>query len=53
MGENPPAGWSPKRKREYLKWAKKVVTGCRGVNEGLDRWFEEVLRDARLSNGMD
>ena len=50
---NPPAGWSPKRKREYLEWADKVVAGCRGVNQGLDRWFDEVLRDARLSIGMD
>jgi guanosine-3',5'-bis(diphosphate) 3'-pyrophosphohydrolase len=50
---NPPAGWSPKRKREYLERAYKVVEGCRGVNQGLDRWFDEVLRDARLSIGMD
>ena len=50
---NPPAGWSPKRKREYLEWADQVVAGCRGVNQGLDRWFDEVLRDARLSIGID
>ena len=50
---NPPAGWSPKRKREYLEWADEVVDGCRGVNQGLDRWFDEVLRDARLSIGID
>jgi guanosine-3',5'-bis(diphosphate) 3'-pyrophosphohydrolase len=48
---NPPAGWSPKRKREYLNWADRVVAGCRGANQGLDRWFDEVLRDARLSMG--
>ena len=50
---NPPAGWSLERRREYLEWADQVVAGCRGANEGLDRWFDEVLRDARLSIGMD
>jgi guanosine-3',5'-bis(diphosphate) 3'-pyrophosphohydrolase len=50
---NPPAAWSPQRRREYLEWADQVVAGCRGVNQGLDRWFDEVLRDARLSIGMD
>jgi guanosine-3',5'-bis(diphosphate) 3'-pyrophosphohydrolase len=51
--QNPPTDWSPKRKREYLKWADQVVAGCRGTNDGLDRWFDEVLRNARLSIGMD
>ena len=50
---NPPADWSPKRKREYLEWAAEVVKGCRGVNQGLEHRFDEVLRDARLSIGMD
>ena len=50
---NPPAGWSPKRKREYLEWAGRVVAGCRGVNQGLDRRFDGVLRDALLSMGVD
>jgi guanosine-3',5'-bis(diphosphate) 3'-pyrophosphohydrolase len=27
---NPQADWSPKRKREYLKWADQIVAGCRG-----------------------
>jgi len=53
IDQNPPTDWSPKRKREYLKWADQVVAGCRGANEGLDRWFDEVLRNARLSIGMD
>jgi guanosine-3',5'-bis(diphosphate) 3'-pyrophosphohydrolase len=50
---NPPATWALKRKREYLKWAEKAIAGCRGVNEGLEQRFDEVLRDARLSIGMD
>ena len=49
---NPPAEWSLERRREYLEWADQVVAGCSGVNEGLERWFDEALRNARLSIGM-
>jgi guanosine-3',5'-bis(diphosphate) 3'-pyrophosphohydrolase len=50
---NPPSNWSLERRREYLEWADQVVAGCRSVNEGLECWFDEVLRNARLSIGMD
>jgi guanosine-3',5'-bis(diphosphate) 3'-pyrophosphohydrolase len=50
---NPPADWSPENKREYIEWADKVVAGCRGANQGLERRFDEVLRDALLSIGVD
>ena len=46
---NPPAKWSSERKREYLEWAGKVVEGCRGANQKLERRFDEVLTDARQS----
>jgi guanosine-3',5'-bis(diphosphate) 3'-pyrophosphohydrolase len=41
--ENPPVDWSTERRREYLKWAKAVVAGCRGTNEGLEQRFDELL----------
>jgi guanosine-3',5'-bis(diphosphate) 3'-pyrophosphohydrolase len=43
-----PMGWSLARKHEYLDWAEKVVAGCRGCNEGLERHFEAVLKEKRL-----
>jgi (p)ppGpp synthase/HD superfamily hydrolase len=47
IAHNPPEDWTPERKREYLAWAKSVVAGCRGANEGLERRFDEVLEEAR------
>jgi len=41
--KSPPHDWSVERKREYLEWAGKVVQGCRGVNPGLEKVFDELL----------
>jgi guanosine-3',5'-bis(diphosphate) 3'-pyrophosphohydrolase len=48
VSENPPADWSVDRRREYLEWTRAVVAGCRGVNDGLERAFDELV-DAALS----
>ena len=40
---HPPAGWSLERKREYLLWTEQVVAGCRGINETLDRAYDETM----------
>lgn len=45
--QSPPQDWSAQRRREYLEWAGKVIDGCRGVNEALERRFDEVIREAR------
>jgi guanosine-3',5'-bis(diphosphate) 3'-pyrophosphohydrolase len=44
---SPPTSWSLERRVEYLDWADKVVAGCRGVNERLERRFDEVMKSAR------
>ncbi len=44
---NPPAGWPMSRRLEYLEWAERVVAGCRGVNDGLEREFDTVLARGR------
>lgn len=44
--ENPPAGWSDDRRLEYVEWGKKVVAGLRGVNENLERHFDELTARA-------
>lgn len=41
----PPADWSLERKTAYLKWAEKVVAGCRGVNGALEKVFDETVRN--------
>lgn len=46
-----PRGWSTERKQEYLDWAESVVAGCRGVNENLDKKFDEALAQSRVDLG--
>jgi guanosine-3',5'-bis(diphosphate) 3'-pyrophosphohydrolase len=42
--ENPPTGWSVRRRREYFRWAGEVVRRIRGTNARLERAFDEVLK---------
>ncbi|XP_033231271.1 guanosine-3',5'-bis(diphosphate) 3'-pyrophosphohydrolase MESH1 [Belonocnema kinseyi] len=35
-----PVGWTAQRVREYFKWAKAVIDGCRGTNENLERLLD-------------
>lgn len=44
---NPPSDWPLQRRREYLEWAERVVAGCRGANEALERHFDDLLRAGR------
>lgn len=39
----PPHDWPEARKRAYVLWAAEVVAGCRGVNPGLERAFDQTL----------
>jgi (p)ppGpp synthase/HD superfamily hydrolase len=48
---NPPPKWSLERRREYLRWAGKVVEGCRGSNANLEHRFDEVLQEGWLKLG--
>ena len=43
----PPADWSRDRKLEYFVWAEQVVAGCRGINAGLERAFDEAIAMGR------
>jgi guanosine-3',5'-bis(diphosphate) 3'-pyrophosphohydrolase len=51
MVETPPTKWSLERKREYLNWSERVVAGCRGTNEALERLFDDRVRAAKISIG--
>ncbi len=44
--ENPPDGWSDKRRLEYVEWGEKVIDGLRGVNENLENHFDELVAAA-------
>jgi len=38
-----PDNWPLERIQEYFKWAHKVVAGCRGTNEALEKALDEVF----------
>jgi len=44
---NPPAGWSAERQREYINWGEKVINGLRGANENLEKHFDQLIEKAR------
>ncbi|HMO79449.1 MAG TPA: HD domain-containing protein [Pyrinomonadaceae bacterium] len=46
---SPPADWSPERRREYIEWGIAVVAGLRGVNEPLEKHFDEIILSARAA----
>lgn len=45
--ENPPDGWSDKRRREYVEWGEKVIDGLRGANAELEKHFDELIEQAK------
>ena len=45
--ENPPDGWSDKRRLEYVEWGEKVIDGLRGVNSNLEKQFDELVSKVR------
>jgi guanosine-3',5'-bis(diphosphate) 3'-pyrophosphohydrolase len=50
---SPPANWSMERIKEYLLWSERVVTGLRGVNEKLERHYDELLANGKQSLGLE
>ena len=42
--QSPPKDWDLDRKREYFEWASAVVTGCRGVNDYLEKEFDQACQ---------
>ena len=47
IGSKPPADWDQARRKEYFDWAEAVVAGCRGVNKGLEDYFDECVADSK------
>jgi (p)ppGpp synthase/HD superfamily hydrolase len=42
--ESPPVGWSGRRKKEYVAWAREVAAACGHTNERLEELFEMAAR---------
>jgi guanosine-3',5'-bis(diphosphate) 3'-pyrophosphohydrolase len=40
----PPINWSKERKQDYFAWAKAVVHNLRGVHQGLEKDFDDLLK---------
>jgi len=53
IAADPPKDWPHERKRDYIDWASRVVDGCRGLDAGLERQFDEAKAAAvrSLSGG--
>src|ERR1043165_9149945 len=49
---SPPRDWSPERKQEYLLWTENVVAGLRGVNENLERYYDDLVSKGKQSLGI-
>ena len=47
--DTPPESWSDERRLEYLDWAGKVVSQCRGVEPRLEALFDGIVTTARNS----
>jgi guanosine-3',5'-bis(diphosphate) 3'-pyrophosphohydrolase len=51
IATQPPPDWSLERRRTYFAWTAEVISGCRGINEGLERRYDEILKEARRVTG--
>jgi len=45
---SPPADWSSERKKDYFVWAKAVVNNLRGVHQGLEKDFDDLIKKAKI-----
>jgi guanosine-3',5'-bis(diphosphate) 3'-pyrophosphohydrolase len=44
---NPAMDWSKQRKLEYIEWGERVFAGLRGVNEHLEKYFDDLVIQAK------
>src|SRR5258708_7405506 len=50
---SPPEGWSPERRRDYLRWTEQVVAGLRGTNPALAAYYDRELTPGTMFLEMD
>ncbi len=51
--ENPPADWNEQRRLEYIEWGEKVINQLRGANEYLEKYFDDLIKNARETIGVN
>ncbi|KAK8733096.1 hypothetical protein OTU49_006757 [Cherax quadricarinatus] len=44
-----PFGWTPNRVNEYFHWAAKVVAGCRGTNDFLEKELDKLFAKRKVA----
>ena len=49
IAHSPPPDWSVKRRLEYIRWAKSVASGLRGVSAMLEQQFDRAAAEAERS----
>jgi guanosine-3',5'-bis(diphosphate) 3'-pyrophosphohydrolase len=49
--ETPPAKWPLSRRKEYLDWTEQVISGVRGCNAPLEKFYDEILARGREALG--
>jgi (p)ppGpp synthase/HD superfamily hydrolase len=49
IASSPAAGWSVRRRLEYIAWAKDVVAGLRGTSSWLEQQFDAAAIQAERS----
>ncbi|HVX87624.1 MAG TPA: hypothetical protein VG940_01765, partial [Gemmatimonadales bacterium] len=48
---DPPPSWDPVRRREYVAWAKEVVSQIRGTNAALEETFDKLMQESAAALG--
>jgi GTP diphosphokinase / guanosine-3',5'-bis(diphosphate) 3'-diphosphatase len=49
VAASPPSEWSVKRRIDYVRWAREVAKGLRGVNQKLEKQFDDAAAAAERS----
>ena len=45
--DDPPPSWSKERRGDYLVWTERVIEGCRGTNEKLEQYYDQLVTRGR------
>jgi guanosine-3',5'-bis(diphosphate) 3'-pyrophosphohydrolase len=48
MIASPPAHWPLERRQQYVVWSNKVIAGCRGHNERLEKIYDARVTEANI-----
>lgn len=49
VAASPPPDWTVKRRLEYVRWAREVAAGLKGVSSWLEEEFEQAAKGAERS----